>query len=227
MGLNAGYTWARADVNLNVSDPGAGYLLPLEVTAINVNGAGRLKPSGFTGGVTLGYNWQWQNPHGFIGVEGDYDHYNHGASRSVTFLDPCGSGCTYTIRQGIEVRHLATFRVRAGWASPRWLIYGTAGAAQTKVSYNEVFTDTYANAYEASRESQAKIGLVWGGGAEVKLGKHWSVKGEWLHAHFDKMRGQGSVLTAYTPTRYFPGSSFSHYSDLSVDMARLGINFRF
>lgn len=230
VGLNAGHAWAESKMTTNVAFSSTGYFTGAEIDAINANGSGRVKPSGFTGGLTLGYNWHFG--HGFFGFEGDYNHFNSGDSRTVTFIDPlpagaCGtSSCYYTLRQNVDVNHLASIRMRGGWASKHWLIYATAGAAHTKFTYNEVFTDTYANAYEASWQTRSTGGFIWGGGAEVNFGKHWSLKGEYLSSHFSRLSGPGGTLTAYTPA-VNQSDVLTHSADLSVDMARVGVNFRF
>jgi len=224
IGLNAGHAWAESDVNTSTTLNAAGYLLASEVDAVNAAGTGRVKPSGFTGGLTLGYNWHFG--HGFFGFEGDYNHFNSDDWRTVTFADPFCAGCTYTLRQNVEVSHLASIRMRGGWASAHWLIYGTAGAAHTKFNYSEVFTDTFGGAYESSWTTRSTGGFIWGAGAEVKFGKHWSLKGEYLTSHFSRLSGTGGTLTAYSPTVSFP-DVLTHSADLSVDMARVGVNFKF
>ncbi len=233
VGLNAGHAWASSDMTTSTSLTPSGYFLASEVDAINAAGKGDVKPSGFTGGLTLGYNWHFG--HGFFGFEADWNHFSQGESRTVTFIDPlpagaCGtSSCYYTLRQSVDVGRLVTFRVRGGWASKNWMIYGTAGAANTRITYNEVFTDTFASAYESSWQSHTKGGFVWGGGAEVKFGKHWSLKGEYLSSHFSNMSGPGGTLTAYFPAATLTSypDVLTHSADLSVDMARVGVNFKF
>jgi outer membrane immunogenic protein len=225
VGFNTGLAFAHSNVATNVSDNGTGYLLPSEVDAINFNGRRHVSPFGLTGGLTLGYNLQFG--HMVFGVEGDYDGYNQDNSRSVTFADPCGSGCTYTLFQRVEVNHMASLRARAGWAHAHWLLYGTFGLAHAQINYNELFTDTFANAREESWQSHSKRGLAWGAGFEVQFAQHWSVKTEWIHSRFGATSGPGGLLSAYTPAQYFPGSVFTHSFDLSANTIRAGVNFRF
>lgn len=227
IGINAGHAWAKSDVMTatTYSTTAPAYFASTSVTSINADGIGRIKPSGFTGGVTLGYNWQFG--HGIFGLETDYNHFNQDESRSRTTVYPCCAPTSYTLWQNVDVDNIATFRIRAGWVNPHWMIYGTAGAAHTKINYSEVFTDTFASAYEASSQSHSKGGFVWGAGVEAQWAKHWSIKGEWLHSHFSTMSGPGNVMTAFTPAIAFPNNAWSHSANLSVDMARIGLNYRF
>ncbi len=225
VGINTGLAFAESDVTTTAVDNGTGYLLPLEVAAINDNGRGVVRPFGLTGGLTLGHNMQFGSM--VLGVEGDYDGYNQDNSRSVTFIDPCGTGCTYTLFQRVQVNHMASLRLRAGWVHAHWLLYGTFGLAHAQINYNELFTDTFANAREESWQSRSRRGLAWGAGFEVQWASHWSVKTEWIHTRFGATSGPGGLLTAYTPTQYFPGSTFTHSFNLSANTIRTGVNFRF
>jgi outer membrane immunogenic protein len=225
IGVNAGHAWAKSDVTMATVFSPTGYFATTSPPAINADGTGRVKPSGFTGGVTLGYNWQWG--HGFFGLEGDYNHFNQNDSRTAGHTYPCCAPTAYTVYQNVDVSNLATFRMRAGWANAHWMIYGTAGGAHTKINYNETFTDTFATAYESSWQNATKGGFVWGVGAEAQWAKHWSIKGEWLHSHFSSMSGAGGTLTAFTPAISFPTNTWTHSANLSVDVARVGLNYRF
>lgn len=225
IGFNTGLAWTKSDVRTTVTDDGTGYFLASEVIAINDNARARVKPFGLTGGGTIGFNWQAGRM--VFGLEGDYNHFNKDAERTVTFADPCGSGCIYTVMQRVNVKHLATLRARFGWANAHWFIYGTAGGVNAKVNYHNVFTDNFADAYEASWQSHSKNAFVWGAGAEVHFAKNWSVKTEYLHSNLGDMSGPGGLLTAYYPRQSFPSSKFTHSYDLSMDMFRCGVNFRF
>jgi outer membrane immunogenic protein len=67
---------------------------------------------------------------------------------------------------------------------------------------------------------------VVGAGAEFRVAKHWSLKGEYLRIGFgDKTVSQN--LTAFTPPIAFPSNIFNHSVDVNLDVVRAGFNFRF
>jgi outer membrane immunogenic protein len=112
------------------------------------------EPSGVTGGLEGGFNWQ----HGNFVYGGEADIDLSGADDKLApwqFSNPWFG----TVR-------------RAGVAINNVLIYGTAGLA-----YGELTADTAANL----SESHTSFGWVAGGGAEVGFAPHWSAKAEWLY----------------------------------------------
>jgi len=113
------------------------------------------KPSGLSGGVEGGFNWQHGN---FVyGAEADFQF--SGAQDTFApwqFTNPW----------------FGTLRGRAGVAINNVLLYGTAGLA-----YGELTADTAGNL----SESHTSFGWAAGGGAEVAFTPHWSGKAEWLY----------------------------------------------
>ena len=68
IGLNAGYAFGTSNQNTVVSAPGT-WFVGGEPAAVAVAGAGSASPKGFTGGIQLGYNWQWNRV--VFGLEAD------------------------------------------------------------------------------------------------------------------------------------------------------------
>ena len=110
----------------------------------------------FIGGVHGGYNWQSGGL--VLGVEGD-----------IAFAD--------------DIDYLASIRGRAGWATPNWLFYGTAGVA---------FIDTNTNFVVVSADDgpfgfnvgNTDTGFVGGGGIEYRVGANLSLGVEGLYYNF-------------------------------------------
>lgn len=110
----------------------------------------------FIGGVHGGYNWQPGSL--LLGVEGD-----------IAFAS--------------DIDYLASVRGRAGWATPNWLFYGTAGVA---------FIDTNTNVTVVSADNgpfgfsvgNTDTGFVGGGGIEYKVGENLSLGVEGLYYNF-------------------------------------------
>jgi outer membrane immunogenic protein len=203
-----------------------GYFAASSVPAINGIGNQHVGTSGGTYGAQLGYNWQSKNGTVF-GIEGDYSSMSLTGSQSNGAQYPCCIPTAFTVTQSISTNSLASLRGRLGFTSGHTLAYVTAGYAQTTVKYNTLFTDTFATANESGAASQTRTGLIFGGGAEVKLAPQWSFKMEYLHANFGTVSMSDSNLTAFTPAVSFPTNVYSHSANLSTDVIRGGFNFRF
>lgn len=125
-----------------------------------------VSPSGFMGGLQLGYNWQTgQIVYGLetdIGLAGADD-----TAASVKFTNPW----------------LGTLRGRGGFAFNNVLIYGTVGLA---------YGGLRAESIAGGTESKTLGGWTIGAGMEVGLTPAWSVKGEYLYVD---LAGRGYVIT--------------------------------
>jgi outer membrane immunogenic protein len=129
LGGNLGYNWGSVDNNPT-------------------------KPSGLSGGVQGGYNWQ--NGPWVLGVEGDLQ--INGADDTFApwkFSNPW----------------FGTVRGRAGYAFNNILFYGTAGLA-----FGSVRAETF-----GLSESHTNAGWTVGVGAEFGLAQNWSAKIEYLY----------------------------------------------
>jgi outer membrane immunogenic protein len=129
LGGNLGYAWGSVDNNLT-------------------------KPSGFSGGVQAGYNWQ-TGPWVF-GIEGD--------------IQATGAEDTFAPWK-FSNPWFGTVRGRAGYAINNVLFYGTGGLA-----FGELRATTF-----GLSESQTNAGWTLGVGAEMGFAPNWSAKIEYLY----------------------------------------------
>jgi outer membrane immunogenic protein len=113
-------------------------------------------PSGFTGGIQGGYNWQFGQ--WVVGLEGDIQ----GSGASDTFAPWKFSNPWF-----------GTLRGRAGYAINNILIYGTGGLA---------FGNVRAEALNLT-ESHTAAGWTLGAGAEIGITQNWSAKAEYLYVN--------------------------------------------
>ncbi|MGJ4930703.1 outer membrane protein [Bradyrhizobium sp. HKCCYLS2038] len=116
------------------------------------------KPSGLTGGITAGYNWQ--NGPWVFGVEGDFN--LTGANDTFApwkFSNPW----------------FGTLRGRAGYAFNNILFYGTGGLA-----FGSLRAETF-----GLSESHTTAGWTLGVGTEFGLAQNWSAKIEYLYVDLD------------------------------------------
>lgn len=114
---------------------------------------------GFTGGVQLGYNWQF-SPNIVFGIEADV---------SGTDMNGTPGG------RPAHIDYLGTARARIGYTWDRTMIYGTGGIAFSRAAVLGLHdTDT---------------GWTIGGGLEWAYSNSWSLKAEYLYydlgANFD------------------------------------------
>jgi len=126
--------------------------------------------SGFNGGLQLGYNYQWNWL--VLGPEFDVGYMNlEGRGEEKNFTSVHGetdSDFYTTLRGRIGVR------VNCGGC---WLIYATGGAIGVNYT-NRYHVDPD---FFVARGNDFAWGYTVGGGVERKIGKHWSVKAEYLY----------------------------------------------
>jgi outer membrane immunogenic protein len=203
-----------------------GYFATTSVPAIASIGNMQLSPAGFSGGGTVGFNLQHNAI--VIGAEADFGSMSINESRTGTATYPCCAPTAFTITQTVKTDWLITVRPRVGFVFGSMLFYGTGGLAATSINYQSVFTDTFATAHENGGVDSTQSGWAAGGGAEIKLhNKHWSIKGEYLHADFGQVATTSTNLGAFTPNINFPTNVFTHNADLESNLYRFGLNFRF
>lgn len=202
-----------------------GYFASSSVPAIATAGAQNLSANGFSGGGQVGFNFQHKNF--VVGFETDFGSMDLSASKSTTATYPCCAPTNFTVTQTVETSWLFTLRPRIGFVAGPALFYGTGGLAMTDVNYTALFTDTFATAHESGGKDNNQVGWTGGGGVEVKVGAHWSVKGEYLYADFGSLSNTSTNLTAFTPPIAFPTNVFTHTADLRAHNYRFGFNFHF
>jgi outer membrane immunogenic protein len=147
-------------------------------------------PRGFLGGVQAGYNWQ--SGQIVFGAEADLQASNaDDRFAAYKFSNPW----------------FGTMRGRVGYAMNNLLFYATAGFAYGtgKIELGPLSS------------VQTHFGWTAGGGVEVGLTPHWSVKAEYLYIDLSAqgvLNAQGWVLT---------GAS----SGIQSNLLRFGVNYRF
>jgi outer membrane immunogenic protein len=152
---------------------------------------------GFTGGGTLGYNYQlnWGifGQKVVVGAEGDIGYFDT-AHRTGDWND--------NLAVNSKTSWLATARLRAGLTDGPNLTYVTAGFAAADVKdVNRAIT----SGVEVS-SSQTATGWVAGTGVETMLGGGWSAKTESLYINLESgntLANPSNGLTLFTDRREF------------------------
>lgn len=188
---------------------------PATVPTTGLPSALTLSPSGFLGGVQMGYSKQW-GAFVFGGVA-DYDLAVAKASTSASGLY---LGTPFTVSQSQQLRSLGTVRAKIGFAPiDDALIYATGGLAfgQTSLSTNTTFAT---GAQYSGSHSDLSIGFAVGAGVEYAIDRNWSVAAEALY--YDLGRSEVVGL---------PNFAISAQSDASAAfkgyVLRLGLNYEF
>ncbi len=222
IGGNAGYAWGNSDTYTSVVSTGG--LPAASVTAINaLRGPLSLSDSGFTYGAQAGINiqtgnWVWGGEVDLSSIRFSDTVLNNtnivtaGGSRAGAFSD------------AFETNWLITGRGRLGFAANNWLFYGTGGLAFTNYRYTHSFRDAPAGfgpGFEDAVLNRSNVGWTAGGGIEYGYG-NWSLKAEYLYVDF-------ASKSVSAPVFYTPGAAgtFTHTADLTTQIVRLGLNYRF
>lgn len=185
------YVGAYAGVGLNRSHG----LDPTGVTDGELNFLG----TGFTGGATAGYNWEFM-PHWVAGVEGDIGYL--GLSHNVHQFNESD------LRTDQKTSWIATARARFGYSDGPTLSYVTGGAAwiHTDDILSSVSTGT-------ADDAKTRAGFTVGTGVETRLGGNWTAKSEYLYADV----GHGDTIVS----NGFVGQADTH----RYSMIRFGVNY--
>ncbi len=223
-GANAGIAIGKSSARTTTVFSPTGYFASTSPGAIAAAGDQTLKSTRFTGGVQGGFNASFRK--WLFGLESDigYMHLKDSASKSGTY--PCCAPTGFTVAQSINTDWLFTLRPRVGYTLDSVLLYGTGGLAVTKLTFHSTFSDTFATAAESLRFARTVAGWSYGGGVEVKAGKRWSLRGEFLRLDFSKSE-DSSNLTAFTPPISFPTNVFTHTFDLKANLIRVGALYFF
>jgi outer membrane immunogenic protein len=238
IGVNAGGSQGNFDPTTSAAFNGAGYFAATSITAINAVGAQSIKPTGFTGGLEAGYNWQVSSI--VLGIEGDVESLRlSGSASSFAPYPCCGPPAGFNISANASTSWLATVRGRVGVASDNWLFFGTGGAAFTTLKGNFTGFDNCANfvacsggiAYPTGLETASfnngRAGYTLGGGGEVGVASHWRIKAEYLYVNFGGVSAVNTVTFAGAPLFGSNLNPFTHSIDLKANIVRLGLNYNF
>jgi len=201
-------------------DPGT-YLVGGDPATVGGSGAGGANANGLLGGGQVGCNWQSGTL--VLGLEGDFDSFRSNPQFNNN-TNTLADGAAFSVAQSLTTNFLATVRPRIGIAADRNLAYITGGIAFTNISYAETYTDSNGPpgpGAGTATASQSLVGWTAGAGWEYAFADHWTVRAEYLIAGFPTTNVLGTIVAA-GGTNALHGSS-----DLVIQLARAGVNFKF
>lgn len=185
---------------------------------------------GVIGGGQLGYNWQFANSPIVVGFEADISWAD--IDGDGTFATDKYNPWVWSKRHSLSLDYFGTARARVGYAAGKFMPYITGGFAwaQTSgtlaVSQSHDGTGTIIDGTSHAWSDDTHTGWTVGAGAEYRLSEHLSLKAEYLYLdlgkadyHFDG----GTVFDAGA----VPFNTDSFSSDLTMHVARMGLNWHF
>lgn len=228
LGTHVGYGWADWDGGLHTTagcpsacPDDAGYTDPFRT----------LSDEGFLGGLQAGYNWQFQSRI-VLGIEADITWADIDATG--TFDTDKYNPSVWSKKHDLSLDHFGTARVRVGYAAGNLLPYVTGGFAWGKTSGDlavAYYPPGAAEPYGISGASvkEAHTGWTVGGGVEWAITQSLSFKAEYLHIDLgeETYNFKGEVFNISGPGTGVPFDTDSFKSELTVDVVRGGINYRF
>ena len=237
VGLNAGAAWGQSGFSTNPNCPptivGATFCnaapdpSAVNGAAVAASGSGTMSPSGFTGGVQAGYNWQ--SGHIVYGTEADFGAFDLDRRATESGIFPFTFlGTQYTLTQRMSADWLATMRARMGFTiRSHVLLYATVGLAFSEFKFSSSYSDnavdaTFPGGTGYGSKSAIKTGWTAGGGVEWALHGNWLMRAEYLYVDLGSMRV--AVPTSNTPDFT---QTMSVNSDLTAQIGRFGLNYRF
>jgi outer membrane immunogenic protein len=224
IGINGGGGASGSNFTSVVDPAGTHLPTPADAAEVSNDGSGSTDTSNFLAGGQAGCNWQT----GMLvfGVEGDFDYFHS----NVNFFNDTNvlpsTGDPFVIGQSLKTDYLATVRPRFGIGVDRNFTYITGGAAFTKVNYAETYVDSLNGGTlpgtGIATASKSLVGWVAGAGWEYALADHWTFKLEYLFARFGTTKAAGLITDAAGGVNAMQGSA-----DLTIQVARAGVNFKF
>ena len=225
-GANVGGVFGNSSAHTSTIFDPSGYFAITSPPAINAVGAQHPDPGGFTGGGQFGYNFQFS--HVLVGGEFDFGAMNLAGSSAASGVYPCCAPTTFMVQQSVKTDWLMTARPRIGVVRGPVLVYGTGGLAMTNANYQAEFSDTFASATENGGVKKDLTGWAAGGGVELKVGGHASLKAEYLFANFGSVKTTSTNLqTSLILDPVWPMNVFTHTADLKGHIVRVGFNYHF
>jgi outer membrane immunogenic protein len=162
---------------------------------------------GFTGGGTIGYNWQtsWNIMGGavVVGLEGDIGYFDAGRRAQ--------DWNTATVGYEHDTSWMGTARGRVGLAVGPSLTYFTGGYAALDIDDKNINTATGVTV----TSSKVRSGYALGSGIETMLGGGWTAKSEYMFTDF----GDGDTLVN--------GATTLRTDKLRYHSQRFGLNYLF
>jgi outer membrane immunogenic protein len=193
IGGTLGYGWGSTS-SFNLPGSGNGDAFNGNINGLDVH------PSGWLGGVTLGYNWQTD---AFVfGLESDIGYLGIEESRQNAL------GFANT-----EYGGYGTLTARIGYGEDRWMFYTKGGLALADIDNRAgAVTGGAIDFTDATKAREVQAGWALGAGVEFAFQRNMSMKIEYLYMDF------GSNTSGN-----LDGDAFKHENDIHT--VKVGLNY--
>ena len=236
IGVNGGYAWGTSSTTLDTQNGTPVAFPAVVIPGINAAGANSFNNTGWLAGGQVGYVFESLETHFVFGSELAIDAIQlRGSINNHQLYAVVGPGFPnngFTITDGInnKTTWLATFLVRGGYDFGGWIPYGTIGPALTRVRHDFNFVDTtfFPGSVTAATFGQVVAGAALGGGIEVRLIDHWSLRGEYLYVDFGSQNGSSRIVALGAPGQTAgTNATFFHGASLKENIARGFLSYKF
>lgn len=186
----------------------------------------RVTDDSFTGGLQLGYRWQFQQ--WVLGLEGDVNWMD--VSKSNTLVTRGLSGAIFVPGDSFSARQRweSTLRANVGYAWDRWLLYATGGIAFTDVRLGANFIPVGVFPGSISSSSKTLTGGTVGAGLAYAITNNLDIGLEYRYTSFGHHNfGLGAVAGATAPGGGFTFVPVNGRSDLQNHEVTVRINYKF
>lgn len=210
------FSWTGFYVGVNGGYAGDKFRYPFggDIRGRPYAGKATVNSSGFLGGVTAGYNYQFAR-NWVVGIEADYDWGNvEGKVGLTAAVGPFAAG----LKAGSQLDNLGTVRARLGYSFDRALVYATGGWAYGQVKSSLTAGIVGVGGIGLSKTVDAN-GWTVGAGIEYALTNNFSLKTEYLYVDL----GKDNLYTA----DYGRLGSARLDVDTRAHIVRAGLNYRF
>jgi outer membrane immunogenic protein len=240
-GVNAGYGGDVNDIDISAfnsaTNPAPGPVARRAAETGAIPPYLKTDPPGFTGGFQLGYNWQFV-PRWLVGLEADINFADvRGSDNRTGTATASGGGTTFlptaTVTGDQKMTWFGTVRPRVGFlVEDNLLVYATGGLAFGHISSTTNLSETTCTAplvcalpnTGAGSASSTRTGWTVGGGTELAVANHWSLKAEYLYVDLGDLTYVNGPLTAGGGASIVNTTSVAHFTNQIV---RLGLNYKF
>ena len=208
-GLNLGAVWTDSHLTANqdnfISDS---LTYNQNINSTNVNP-----------GFQFGYLQQFDN-HWVVGGEADFSYPATNNTYTNTFPET-GTFDRFSVRNNLQ----GSLRMRMGYALDRFLPFVTAGVSFASMGL--YYDNDQQNSNTAYSTSTAQAGWVLGGGLEYGILDNLSVRAEYIYTDYGNALNMNMPSLDSSPDGIPPDSSGAAHVNMSTNVLRAAINYRF